>query len=134
MAKILIAGEAVVVTSALKLEDLKKVAKYRPKALYLYGGEDGKEPVFGVCVANHGNGTINDVGAEFANATRDDEKLACMTLVGICGAGKNIKTAVAEKIGPAVMQLNKLEATLPAVLEEIEAERQAIMDNIQVAQ
>lgn len=134
MAKILIAGEAVVVTSSMKLEDLKTVAKYRPKSLVLYGGEDGKEPLFGVCVAEKGSGFINGVGAEFANATRDDEKLACITMMGICKPGEDIKAAVAEKIGPAVMQLNKLEATLPAVLEEIEAERQAIMDNIQVAQ
>ena len=41
MAKIVIAGEAVVVTSAVKLEDYRKVAKYRPKALVLLGGEDG---------------------------------------------------------------------------------------------
>ena len=44
MAKIVIAGDAVVVTSAMKLEDIKTIEKYRPKELVLKGGEDGKEP------------------------------------------------------------------------------------------
>lgn len=48
MAKIVIAGDAVVVTSAMKLEDIKTIEKYRPKELVLKGGEDGKEPIFGV--------------------------------------------------------------------------------------
>ena len=41
MAKIVIAGDAVVVTSAMKLEDIKTIEKYRPKELVLKGGEDG---------------------------------------------------------------------------------------------
>ena len=48
MAKIVIAGDAVIVTSTMKLEDIKTIAKYRPKALTLMGGEDGKEPIFAV--------------------------------------------------------------------------------------
>lgn len=58
MAKIVIAGDAVVVTSAIKLEDLRNIKKYRPAALILKGGEDGKEPIFAVDVTN-GNGDIN---------------------------------------------------------------------------
>ena len=41
MAKITIAGDAAVVTSAMKLEDIKTIEKYRPKELVLKGGEDG---------------------------------------------------------------------------------------------
>ena len=33
MAKIVIAGDAIVVTSALKLEDIRTIEKYRPKEL-----------------------------------------------------------------------------------------------------
>ena len=62
MAKIVIAGDAVVVTSAMKLEDIKTIEKYRPKELVLKGGEDGKEPIFGVGTT-HGAGNINAVGA-----------------------------------------------------------------------
>jgi len=132
MAKITIAGEAVVVTSAIKFEDLRKVEKYRPSALVLKGGEDGKEPIFkiGTCC---GAGKINLYGAEFGAASHDDAKLATITLF----TGKpdgDIKEAVAESIGTAILNLNKLEATIPAVLAEIDAEKTAILDNITVAQ
>ena len=75
MAKITIAGDAAVVTSAMKLEDIKTIEKYRPKELVLKGGEDGKEPIFAVGTTN-GAGNINAFGASFGAETRDDEKLA----------------------------------------------------------
>ena len=132
MAKIVIAGEAVVVTSAIKLEDLRKVAKYRPDALVLKGGEDGKEPVFRIGVCS-GTGKINKYGAEFGAETHDDAKLATITLVTDALEG-DIREAVAEAIGASILNLNKLEETIPAVLAEIDAEKAAILGNITVAQ
>ena len=112
MAKIVIAGEAVVVTSAIKLEDLRKVAKYRPDALVLKGGEDGKEPIFRIGVCS-GTGKINKYGAEFGAETHDDAKLATITLVTDALEG-DIREAVAEAIGASILNLNKLEETIPA--------------------
>jgi len=132
MAKIVIAGEAVVVTSAIKLEDLRKVAKYRPDALVLKGGEDGKEPIFRIGVCS-GTGKINKYGAEFGAETHDDAKLATITLVTDALEG-DIREAVAEAIGASILNLNKLEETIPAVLAEIDAEKAAILGNITVAQ
>ena len=132
MAKIVIAGDAIVVTSALKLEDIRKVEKYRPNALYLMGGEDGKEPIFRVGTAK--KGSLSEYGVEFAAETHDDAKLASITLVNNCVGGVDIKDSVAEDIGPIVMNLNKVEAAIPAVLEEIAAEKAAILANISVAQ
>lgn len=132
MAKITIAGEAVVITSAMKLEEIKTIKKYRPDALVLKGGEDGKEPIFCLGVCN-GGGKINKYGAEFGSETHDDEKKAVMTLICSCGED-DIKEAVADGIGAYVLNLNKLEETLPAVLEEIKAEKEQIMSNISVAQ
>ena len=86
MAKIVIAGDAIVVTSALKLEDIRAIEKYRPNELVLKGGEDGKEPIFAVGTTA-GAGNINAVGAK-----------------------------------------------LPTVLEEIAAEKAAVLSNITVAQ
>ena len=132
MAKIVIAGDAVVITSALKLEDIRNVEKYRPNALYLMGGEDGKEPIFRVGTAK--KGSLSEYGIEFAAETHDDEKLASITLVNNCACGADVKECVAEDIGPIVMNLNKVEAAIPAVLEEIAAEKAAILANISVAQ
>lgn len=132
MAKVVIAGDAVVVTSAMKLEDLRTVAKYRPKSLILMGGNDGKEPVFRVAVGT-GSGEISQYGVEFGQETRDDEKLATLTMVAT-GVGSDIKEFVADKIGGALINLNRLEETLPAVIDEINAEKAAVLESITVAQ
>lgn len=132
MAKIVIAGDAVVITSAIKLEDLRNIKKYRPTALVLKGGEDGNEPIFAINVTN-GNGDINQYGASFGAATRDDEKLATITLVAP-GVEGDIKEFVADKLGSALINLNKLEETLPGVIQSIASEKAQIMDNISIAQ
>lgn len=133
MAKIVIAGDAVVVTSSLKLEDIRTIAKYRPKELVLKGGEDGKEPIFAIGVTD-GCGNINEVGASFGRETHDEEKLASITMCTGAGTTGDIKEWVADRIGGAIINLNKLEEKLPAVLEEIEAEKAEVMSNITVAQ
>ena len=130
MAKITIAGEAVVITSALKREDIELLEKYRPDALILKGGEDGKKPIFRIATTT-GAGDINKYGASFGGETHDEAKLATITMMsGV--VGEDIREAVAEKVGTAILNLNKLEATLPEVLDEISAEKAAILDNIQV--
>lgn len=75
MAKIVIAGDAVVITSALKLSDIKTVEKYRPNELILKGGEDGKEPIFALGTTT-GSGNINAVGASFGREASDGSGLA----------------------------------------------------------
>lgn len=132
MAKIVIAGDAIVVTSALKLEDIRTIEKYRPKELVLKGGEDGKEPIFAVGTTA-GAGNINAVGASFGRESHDNEKLATITMCtnGVTG---DVKEWVADHIGSAIISLNKLEEKLPAVLEEIAAEKAAVLSNITVAQ
>lgn len=132
MAKVTIAGKAIVITSALKLEELETVKKYQPKALVLLGGEDGKEPIFAVGVVRGSAGKIGNVGVEFGEETQT-EKLATMTLMAPADV-KDMKEYVADKYGAALMNLAKLETNLPAVIGAIAAEKQSIMDNINVAQ
>ena len=133
MAKITIAGDAVVVTSALKLEAIKTIEKYRRDALVLKGGEDGKEPIFAIGTTD-GCGNINEVGASVGRATNAEEKLAVITMCTGVGTSGDIKEWVADRIGRAIINLNKLEEKLPAVLDEIAAEKAQVMSNITVAQ
>lgn len=133
MAKIIVAGEAVVITSSMKLTDLETIKKYNPKALVLMGGEDGKEPVFCIGVNRGKTGSINQFSVDFGAETRDDKKLATMTLM-TSGVTGDVKEFVADKYGDALMLLNKLEATLPAALEAIAADKKAILENITVSQ
>ena len=133
MAKVTIAGDAVVVTSSMKMADLETIAKYRPNELILKGGEDGKEPVFAIGVTS-GTGNISEIGASFGRASHDENKFATITM---CTGGDvvgDIKEWVADLIGGAIIKLNKLEAKLPAVLTEITKDKAAVMENIAVAQ
>lgn len=133
MAKITISGDAVTVTSALKLEDLRTIKQYRPKALSLMGGEDNKEPIFGIGVTN-GCGDINSFSVSFGRETHDDAKLAYVTMGIDDEIDGDIKEFVADRIGAVIMNLNKLEETLPTVLEEIKSERDKVLSNITVLQ
>ncbi len=132
MAKVTIAGKAIVITSALKLEELETVKKYSPKSLILMGGEDGKEPLFGVGVVRGKSGSISSVGAEFGEETHNETKLATMTFLAPPET-EDVKEYVADKYGAALMSLNALEATLPAVLAGIEARKQEVLNAIEVA-
>ena len=131
MAKITVCGDAVVVTSSLTVSDIKKLKKYRPEALVLKGGEDGKEPIFAIGVTC-GKGRINECGAEFASETNNADGLATITCILVEAEG-DLKEFVAEYLGSAILNLNKLEATLPGVLAELDAEKAAVLENITVA-
>ena len=95
-------------------------------------GVAGKEPIFAVGTTN-GAGNINAFGASFGAETRDDEKLACITLF-LDGVTGDVKDWVADRLGAAIINLNKLEEKLPAVLDEIAAEKANVLSNITVAQ
>lgn len=131
MAKVKVAGQAIVVISNLKLEDIKTVAKYRPAALTLYEGEgDDREPVFAIGI---GEDSINKFGASFSKETRDEEKKAIITIVHDY-TGDDIKTFISDNLGAALINLKKLEQEIPGVLEEIAAQKAAILADVEIAQ
>lgn len=121
MAQIKVVGNAAVVSSALSLEQLKTVKKYRPEALVLKGGEDGKEKVFCIDVADSGNGSLNKYGATFAGESHDAAKLATITMM-VEPVG-DIKAHIVDKFGGAILKLNELESKLVAVLGSIAADK-----------
>ena len=131
MARITVAGESVVVTSAITLENYRMIAKYRPAKLVLKGGDDGKEPIFAVGVATNPRGSINKMGAEFGSEAHDGTGRATITF-DLHQTDGDVKEAVAEKVGAAIIYLNKLEETLPDVVNEIAAEKAAVLENISV--
>lgn len=134
MANIKILGDAVVITSAVKFEDIRTIEKYNKDALTLKVEEEGKMiPVFGVATGK--TGEINQYGATFASATRDEDGFATITIcIKDLGEDVNVKDWVADKFGKAILNLNKVEATIPEVLEKIAEEKAEILDNIAVVQ
>ena len=131
MAKIKVVGEAAVVISELKLADIEKVGKYRPDKLTLRSDDEKKSPIFKVGVSSNRMGEIGAFGASFGAA--DADGFATITVAPLAAEGDDLKEAVAEKIGPAILHLNKLEEALPAVIAEIDAEHEAILGNIEIA-
>lgn len=130
MARVTVVGNAVVITSSMKLDDLKVVQKFRPDALVLR--DEHNEPVFAIGIGT-GNGAVNKYGVTFGGASRNAEGKAVATLDAANFPGDDIRQAIADGIGGALVQLQKLEETLPAILAEITAERSAVMERITLA-
>lgn len=133
MAQIKVMGNAVVFQSSMKLEDLELVQKYRSEALSVKGGEEGKEILFTVVPATGTIGDVNDAVVMFGQ--KSNGGLATVTKLIPCmpDSEGELKELLADKLGAALGYMNKLEETLPAVLEEVKAERAAVMEAIEVA-
>jgi len=132
MAKILVAGDAVVITSSRKLEEIKELEKYLPKALFLYETDDDgkKQPVFRVC-STKGAGSISKAGVAFGSVAHDGSGLATLTAKLPDGV-EDAKAYVADEYGFAVVQLNKVEAGIDAALAQVSADKAAIEANIEI--
>lgn len=133
MAKIKVAGDAVIVTSSMKKEDLLAINKYRPEALTLMGGEENKTPIFAITVRDGGDGEFNPHGVRFTSATRDENKFATLTLT-YKDIPTDVKDWAADKFGTAIERLNALEEKLPAVLRDIAAVKAKVCESITIAE
>ena len=131
MANIKVLGNAAVITSAAKLADIKLLEKYRPAALTLLGGEDGKQPIFRVMTAC-GDGSLDCNGAVFCNTTRDAEGYAQIT-VKVSGECADLQEQLADVFGAGLLNLKKIEEAIPAAVEEVKAEKEAILAQISIA-
>lgn len=129
MANIIITGDSVSVISTLSLEDIKTVEKYRPEALSLYEGE-GKEKSLAFVVKAGSAPSMGAYGVSFTAETSEGK--AVMTEIFSGQSAATIKDAVAEKYGVGILNLRKLELTIPEVLEEIKAQREEIKSAIEV--
>ncbi len=133
MARITIAGDAVVITSTQTLEDIKTLEKYRPSALTLYEeNENGKKVAAFKIGSTTGEGSVSPYGISFGGVTHDDQRLATVTLPAPTGAA-DIKDAVADKYGSAVLALEKVEAQISDAVAAVAADREAVKANITIA-
>lgn len=131
MAKTKIFGDAIVITSTLKLDELKAVSKYHKEKLNLYGGEDGKELLFGVRISASGMGSLSPNGACFAPTSRVEGGYATITMTVPAGVSDAKKWMVDEN-GGALMHLAELEKKLPDVVSKIVADEKAVAESIEV--
>jgi len=127
MAKVTIAGNSYVVTSAVSMANLEMVRKYRPSALAITNDET-KETLFRVGI---GSSSLNDYGISFGGVSNDEAKLATVTLT-IPSDVEDAKKYVLDKAGLAFVYLEKIEGEVAKVLEDINTERAAIAESINV--
>ncbi len=129
MSKITIVGDVVNIKSSMKLEDLMTIHKYRPDALALMGGEDGKDEVFRVFADPNAEGSVQPYAVVFSKAAQDG---AAYVNIHIDPKG-DAREYVADTFGVAITNLNKVEEGLPSVLESINNEKAAMVASIEVA-
>lgn len=129
-AKVTVVGEAAIITSGLKLEDIKTAKKYRPDALKLFADEKKTKQVFGIDVTSRSAGMINQNGATFSETT-DKDGFATITLT-IDRTKGDVMKQVTDTIGMALLQLNKLEAGFGAELEAIQEDQAAIQALVEI--
>ncbi|MBQ7044472.1 MAG: hypothetical protein IJN78_07690 [Clostridia bacterium] len=129
MARIIIAGDAMVVESAHTLETLKTLEKHRPKALTLYD-EDGKTEIFKVGTTT-GKGSIGSMGASFGSVSKNGEKKAIITME-IPANTADAQAYAEDVVGTAIINLNKVEAQFEAALAAVDTEKATIRESITV--
>lgn len=130
-ATIKVVGNVAVVESAATLETIAKLAKYRPAALSLFEGSGkDKEEVFRVGVAPKGNGSIGTYGVSFGTGTNADGK--ALVTFQLPDDIDDAVEYVTEKVGTAILKLNKVEEQFAAASTEISEELAAIKENIAV--
>lgn len=129
--KVKVNGNVVVLESTLKMSDLEKVKKYRPDALSVRGGKDNEQVLFTVMPAAVGGDGLAEKVAFFAPALNGK---ASITISNIPAAAKvndeTLKGYIADTIGQAKGYVEQLEASLPAVVEQITTQRAALMGEI----
>lgn len=129
MARIIIAGDAMIIESAHTLETIKTLEKYNPKALELFE-DDGKAVVFKVGTTS-GKGSINAYGASFGSTSKNADKRAIITMelpVGIDDA----TTYAEDVVGRAIIKLNAVEAQFETALASVAEEKATIRESITV--
>lgn len=132
MAKINVVGRAMVVTSAVKLEDWKSVQKYRASALKLIEkDEDGnKKEIFRVMVDESGMGSVSNFGLVWGAADASG-KATVTKLIPDCV--DDVETYIVDTFGAALMNVNKIEEAIPSAIEDAEKEREAILESVTIA-
>jgi hypothetical protein len=125
MYKVQIAGDSIVVTSSMKLEELQLIEKNRPEALKLRE-EDGKM----IFVVSVGTPSINPKNSiTFASESHDGTGLASVTLK-IPEGTKDAKEYIVDNYSGALDMLKKIEDKLPAVIRELNTARDTLRDSI----
>ena len=128
-----IVGQALVITLETKLDDLKRAAKYAPKALYLFGEDDEGHTVerFRVQVVDKPvTGHLNKYGATIGGCNADGFAQITLPLQGV--ETKKRRDTVIDLYGKAMFDLAEVETNVAAALETIDTQIASVVENMEV--
>ena len=106
-------------------DEIKEICRYRPDAMRLR--DENGDPVFTVAKVS-GKGSINGIGAEFGADKTASGKAAIKVEIP---AEQDAKTWIEENIGVSILNLQKVEDQWQNALEQIAAEKAAVLDTIE---
>lgn len=134
MAKLKLIGDVVVLQSEKKYSDYELVKKYKPEAL-IVRNEDG-DAVFAVSVKENG-GEITPYSVVFDSKTRDGEGHAVIS-IPVANIPRDLdadktKEFICDRFYSIISNIEKVEAKISSVIEEITNERSTLMNNIELA-
>lgn len=120
------------ITSDYSIDDLKKVAKYRPDAMKLVEGEgDEKHTVAAICVGTKSSVAPN--GIVFAPVGGTTGKaVVTMELPTDCDSEDEVRNYIHEKVGMTVINGTKIEAQVADALASIDADFTAMDEAITI--
>lgn len=124
--KVKVLGNAMVITSEVRLSDIIALAKSNPDALVLYEGEGEKRhQVFRVGLCIGGEAKISDKGVVFNGKTGPEEHVTVSLILP--GNPANPREYVADTYGIALKRLKAWEETVPGIMAAAKAEKDAIL-------
>ena len=128
-----IVGQALVITLDTKLDDLKRAAKYAPKAMYLFGEDDEGHTAerFGVQVVDKPvTGSLNKYGATIGSCNSDGFAQITLPLQGV--EAEKRRGTVIDLYGKAMFDLAEVETNVAAALDTIDTQIASVVENMEV--
>ena len=115
-------------TSTLKAEDIIMLKKYQPDALVIKDA-DGNS-VFGMSYVE-GKPSVSKIGVTFGSASHEGE--LAMVTGDIPTGTEKVEDYIADQVGAALIHINALEESLPAVITGIKDARKKLIEGIEQA-
>lgn len=115
-----------VIASSFERKQIEEIVKYRPKAMKLIDPET-KDELFAVALTT-GDGRIGKNGAEYGTGKANGK--ACISLK--IPDDKDVREYIEETVGVSILNLQKVEDQWADALQEIAAEKAAVLDTIEV--
>lgn len=128
-----IVGQALIITLETKLDDLKRAAKYAPKALCLFTEDDEGHTAerFRVQIVDKPvTGALNKYGATIGGCNADGFAQITLPLQGV--EAEKRKGFVIDMYGKAMFDLAEIETNVAAALGTIDTQIASVVENMEV--